>query len=1043
MTVTIAPTAGNRKPKRTPYRSARAFCLVTVLLGVIALYTNLSPRHATTGEEFRFGKRGLDISFAEDLDCRLVHGSKDKCKFVQTNCPDEQAGLIAYLELYYCASPHAQWAVFTAIVLWLGLLFSTIGIAASDFFCINLSTIANLLGMSESLAGVTFLAFGNGSPDVFSTFAAMSTNSGSLAIGELIGAAGFITTVVAGSMAFVHPFKVAKKSFVRDVCFFIVAATFSMVFLYDGKLYPWEAAFMVAIYVFYVIFVVTWHWWFSRRRRRRETESAARDLYVGPGTDAVEFPPYHDEENTGPGSHSPMRGRSREDFSALERGVVDGADEDEEEQEEREERWLSEINRKMRLSRPGIGKRRSTQNPVRPSLIGVLEFRSVVANLQKSSNGQVIPLGTRRFSDDPRMGLDPDDASAYSEPRTRPSYDYDESDPTRIGTMDLLDSGITAANRMRALSAPEADALRGIPQVDLLGPLDEEHDSTSHSPIRNSHLGGSTLAPPSPSNSVSPSTSAQSSRAPSPAPGRRKSTSLLAPPDQYGNPITEHCYHQSLQKQSQQQLSLSIPRARSTSVSRSPTSPLGGSSGLGLPSPSVSAASRLLADVVPLEGEKPISWWPYQVLPAPKELFSTLFPTLCRWREKNYWEKFLGVVAAPSVFLLTITLPVVESEADDSGEKDDDIPDLTLPFASYNSNDAAANRPQVTIVEPERSPSPDEGHFAHESRKSNSLPHAYAKGLGGHGNAATVAVSAEHLHEHHHMPPSHPHNHSHSSHSNSHPTFQSILSPAADGMMESPEQLPADAPPAPGRGDWNRWLVILQAFTAPFFVVLILWAKIDLGEPELLVRPTLISLVCSLVALAILLATTSPTRPPKWRVLLCFLGFIVSIAWISTVADEVVGVLKTVGVILNISDAILGLTIFAVGNSLGDLVADITVAKLGYPVMALSACFGGPMLNILLGVGLSGLYITIKGAHQQHDKHPNKKMKYKPYHIEVSRTLMISGATLLVTLVGLLVVVPLRRWKMDRFIGWGLIALWTVSTVGNVVVEVMGLGMMS
>jgi sodium/potassium/calcium exchanger 6 len=169
-------------------------------------------------------------------------------------------------------------------------------------------------------------------------------------------------------------------------------------------------------------------------------------------------------------------------------------------------------------------------------------------------------------------------------------------------------------------------------------------------------------------------------------------------------------------------------------------------------------------------------------------------------------------------------------------------------------------------------------------------------------------------------------------------------------------------------------------------------------------------------------------------------GFVVSITWISSIADEVVGVLKSIGVILNISDAILGLTIFAVGNSLGDLVADYTVAKLGYPVMALSACFGGPMLNILLGVGLSGCYLTIKHARKKQAHHPGRELKFKPYEIEVSRTLMISGATLLVTLLGLLIVVPLRRWKMDRFVGWCLVALWSVSTVCNVVVEVAGLG---
>jgi sodium/potassium/calcium exchanger 6 len=230
----------------------------------------------------------------------------------------------------------------------------------------------------------------------------------------------------------------------------------------------------------------------------------------------------------------------------------------------------------------------------------------------------------------------------------------------------------------------------------------------------------------------------------------------------------------------------------------------------------------------------------------------------------------------------------------------------------------------------------------------------------------------------------------------------------------------------------------VQVFTAPFFIVLILWANTNIDSTRWLLRSSLISLVVSLVTLAFILATTDPNHPPRWRIGLCFLGFLVSIAWISTIASEVVGVLKALGVILNISDAILGLTIFAVGNSLGDLVADITVARLGFPVMALSACFGGPMLNILLGVGLSGMYMTIKGAHERKQRHPDRAMKFKPFHIDVDRTLMVSGAALLVTLVGLLVVVPLRKWRMDRATGWGLMALWAVATVGNVGLELWG-----
>lgn len=44
------------------------------------------------------------------------------------------------------------------------------------------------------------------------------------------------------------------------------------------------------------------------------------------------------------------------------------------------------------------------------------------------------------------------------------------------------------------------------------------------------------------------------------------------------------------------------------------------------------------------------------------------------------------------------------------------------------------------------------------------------------------------------------------------------------------------------------------------------------------------------------------------------------------IADEVVNVLQTFGFIFGLSDAIIGLTIFAVGNSLADLVANMTVA---------------------------------------------------------------------------------------------------------------------
>jgi sodium/potassium/calcium exchanger 6 len=393
-----------------------------------------------------------------------------------------------------------------------------------------------------------------------------------------------------------------------------------------------------------------------------------------------------------------------------------------------------------------------------------------------------------------------------------------------------------------------------------------------------------------------------------------------------------------------------------------------------------------------------------------------LFPTFENWEGKNIWDKLLSVVSAPSIFLLAITLPVVETE-----QKEDDE-ELELDQARERESRSRSAAHQSLAGEVPYTDNEPEPEWINYRRHSSVLltpgVEPAVRGLAGHGNAASIAISTEDLHHHN------PH---------SMPLPPKNTNPAQDYFIRAESTLPAPV-------DWNRWLVVVQIFTAPVFVSLVLWGNLyhDDLQPKPLFKMILYGLVGSLVTLAILTVTTRHDRVPKYRHLFCFLGFVVSIAWISTIANEVVGVLKAFGVIVGISDAILGLTIFAVGNSLGDLVADITVARLGYPVMALSACFGGPMLNILLGIGGSGLYMTLTEAHNKHEKHPGRPMKYKPYEIDISPTLLISAVSLLITLVALLILVPLNKWMMTRRIGYGLITLWVVSTIANLVVEITG-----
>lgn len=876
----------------------------------------------------------------ETKECRDVNFAKDQCAFVRKYCLDEDAGLFPYLDLYYCHLGHIQPLAFIILSGWLGMLFTTIGIAASDFFSVNLSTIATILGLSESLAGVTFLAFGNGSPDVFSTFAAMGSNSASMAVGELLGAACFITAIVAGSMSLVREFRVPRKSYVRDICFFIVAVIFTTLFLLDGHLYFWECLAMIGYYALYVFTVVGSHWYSKRRKGKLRREGEARSHYYGTfagrSTDELAGTPYRDN----PDDPESERRTSHADISTLEHGPrieVDGeaadvpSDEDDE-SEDHGKAVAAEVSRGMRILRRPSGRRNTSMVPIRPSLVGALEFRSAMAQLQRESNLPLSSIPGRSRSE-----------NHLHRTRRVTMTALDETAPVIIEGEHYI-----GRERSRSTCAPQIP--NSAPQDTVY--IDSPENTVSRDVSRSSstaHVVEGNLAPP-PLHLPPPVVNATGRTS-----GQRPRLYLETP---------SRCSSYT---------DLSSPAAEFPAYTDSPLlltpAPLQGRQSSFPSTPSGRRDGSISVTVEPGLDPRPIRWWPYSILPQPHILLATLFPTLQGWRDKTYWDKFLSVISVPSILLLVITLPVVEPESGTGSSVVD-------TFVSYSIQTGEAS-PAVNAT-------------------TQTLPL---------DRDDTMVASADEF-----------------------PSAKTIsnIAPSEDGVVTG----------------WNRWLVCLQVFAGPLFAVVILWANMgdEWENPgRALARMILYTLLGSLLLLATLLLTTTEHTRPKYHALLCFLGFVISIAWISTVAGEVVGVLKTLGVILDISEALLGLTIFAAGNSIGDLVANITIARLGYPVMALSACFGGPLLNILLGIGIGGVIMMVQDANLKHRLHPEQPLQYGPYPIKVGVTLIISSITLLVILVGLLIAVPMNKWILGRKIGWTLIAIWTLSTILNVVVELSGI----
>uniref|UniRef100_A0A8C4LQD6 Sodium/calcium exchanger membrane region domain-containing protein n=1 Tax=Equus asinus TaxID=9793 RepID=A0A8C4LQD6_EQUAS len=162
---------------------------------------------------------------------------------------------------------------------------------------------------------------------------------------------------------------------------------------------------------------------------------------------------------------------------------------------------------------------------------------------------------------------------------------------------------------------------------------------------------------------------------------------------------------------------------------------------------------------------------------------------------------------------------------------------------------------------------------------------------------------------------------------------------------------------------------------------------------------------------AVTFFATSNRQPPRLHWLFAFLGFLTSALWINAAATEVVNILRSLGVVFRLSNTVLGLTLLAWGNSIGDVFSDFTLARQGYPRMAYSACFGGIIFNILVGVGL-GCLLQISRGHTEVKLEPDGLLVW-----------VLAGA-LGLSLVCSLVSVPLQCFQLSKAYGLCLLLFY-------------------
>lgn len=166
--------------------------------------------------------------------------------------------------------------------------------------------------------------------------------------------------------------------------------------------------------------------------------------------------------------------------------------------------------------------------------------------------------------------------------------------------------------------------------------------------------------------------------------------------------------------------------------------------------------------------------------------------------------------------------------------------------------------------------------------------------------------------------------------------------------------------------------------------------------------------------------------PIDWLVKITFpnsqryiLIFSISIIWIIVLSWALVESAVVSANILGIPSVIIGLTILAAGTSVPDLLSSIIVAKKGQPGMAISNGIGSNIFDILFGLGFPWLiaYIFL-----------GQKITVATENLNNSIVLLFA------TVIAILFLFIIRKWKIGKYSGYFLITLYLIY-LGWVIIE--------
>ena len=240
-------------------------------------------------------------------------------------------------------------------------------------------------------------------------------------------------------------------------------------------------------------------------------------------------------------------------------------------------------------------------------------------------------------------------------------------------------------------------------------------------------------------------------------------------------------------------------------------------------------------------------------------------------------------------------------------------------------------------------------------------------------------------------------------------------------VLESPFTLCRDVTvPSCDETVWYKPYAVIQSILAPQLLLI----AFDFTFSTQAFITTFFFSCAPATAIYLLTKASSPPDDTAFGLFWTFCGFCMCVCWIYLFAEELVTCLNAVGEIFAISPGILGLTLLAWGNSVGDFFSNISVAKQGRCEMAIAGCYAGPAFNMLVGLGICFLLVTAR-------QYPNA------YHVKLDEASTLSVIFLFLVLISSGFIVVLRDFKIDQYFGIYLIVVYGFYTIFQIILLIL------